>query len=58
MIRKVRHGRCTPMVTQRVLSLVHMQMALVIACTPPWCAQCSETLTHAAYEIAWALTCA
>lgn len=45
MIHKVRHGRCTPVVTQRVLSLVHMQMALVIACMPPWCAQCSETLS-------------
>lgn len=32
-------------VTQCVLSLVHMQMVLVIACTPPWCAQCLDTLS-------------
>lgn len=46
-------------VTQCVLSLVHMQMVLVIACTPPVVRTVfGHTVTHAAYEIAWGLPCA
>ena len=45
MICKGLRGRCTAMVAQCVLCLVHVQMAPGIACTPLWCAQRLDTLS-------------